>query len=334
MTATGMPPSSLPPRSRAKVKSAGKKSAGPFLKTFIVLILILIAGALAYGGYIYYKLNEAIDKAGSGDAASPIVKPVKENPITVLLLGVDTRPKSGSLNTDVIMVATLNPERKSAAVVSIPRDTLIKLNGYSQAKANSYYASFYNSDKKTADAKTKKLFSDYLKVPVDYIARVDFKGFEDVIDKLGGLSIDVDMNMCYVDHYDGTNIKLTKGTQNLNGSKTLDFVRYRKGNCQNAEDSNDIERNKRQEQVINKTIDKMKSLDGLLKLGEVIESAGANVETDIQSSQIKSFIRTYMGINRDKINYVHLEGEWHSPYINVSQEELKQAQAALQEQLK
>ena len=302
------------------------------MKTLWFIIILVLLGGIGYAAYLYYQVDTAIGKAGTDDSA-PVAKPVHANPVTVLLLGIDTRPKTGSLNTDVIMVVSLNPERKTASVVSIPRDTLLKVSGYSQNKANSYYAAFYNSSRKTADDKTKTLFSKYLNVPIDYVAKIDFKGFEEIVDRIGGLELNVDMNMCYTDQYDGTSIRLKKGTQVLNGSQTLDFVRYRKGNCQNAEDSNDIERNERQQQVIGQMLATLKSPSGLLKLGSVIEAAGDNVDTDIPSSQIKSFIRTYMDIDRDKINYVHLEGEWDSPYIIIHSDELKTAQAALQEQL-
>lgn len=317
-----MPP--LPPR-RTKRRV--------WTKALLFIVVILLIAVLAYAGYTYFKINSAIDKMGAPDTVTAS-RPVSSNPVTVLLLGTDSRPENPSLNTDVIMVVSLNPDRKSAAVVSIPRDTLIKVSGYSQLKANAYYAAFHNANKATADAKTKTLFGKYLNVPIDYVARIDFKGFADVVDQFGGLTLDVDMNMCYTDKWDGTAIRLTKGTHLLNGSQTLDFVRYRKGNCQNAADSNDIERNERQQQVIGQMVGKLKSVEGVLKLGSVIEAAAGNVKTDIPASEIKSFVRTYMGIDRDKINYVHLVGEWQSPYIYVRSDELKQAQAALREQLK
>lgn len=344
MPTSGLPPASpppLPPRSqkrgnRRPTLSSPEPRGGkrrPLLKALLWFIVLIVLAVLAYVGYLAYKVNEAIEDAGA-DVPNAAAKPVDVKPVTVLLLGVDTRPKGGSLNTDVILVASLNPERKSAAVVSIPRDTQIKLSGYSVGKANSYYAAFRNANASTADAKTKALFGKYLNVPIDYVVRIGFDGFEDVVDKLGGLTLDVDMNMCYRDRADGTSIDLSAGTHHLTGKETLDFIRYRKGNCKNASDSDDIARNVRQEQVIDAVLGKLKSLEGLLKLGQVVESVGQHVESDIPAAQIRNFIGTYMGIDRDKINYVHLQGEWHSPYIIVRPDELKQAQAALQEQLK
>ncbi|MEF3305507.1 LCP family protein [Paenibacillus sp. GYB003] len=323
MQANASPPTSprRPPKRRA------------LKRTLLFIIILVLVATLGYAGYVLYKINAAIDRAGSSGAVSA-GRQVDRNPVTVLLLGTDTRPQNPSLNTDVIMIASFNPDRQSATVVSVPRDTLIKVSGYSQLKANAYYAAFHHANKATADKKTKELFGKYLNVPIDYVARLDFNGFERIVDNLGGLKLEVDMNMCYTDKADGTSIRLTEGTHLLNGSQTLDFVRYRKGNCQNAADSNDIKRNERQQQVIDQMIGKLKSVEGVLKLGSVIEAAGDSVDTDMPASEIKSFIRTYMAADRDKINYVHLEGEWQSPYIIVRPDELKRAQTALREQLK
>ncbi|GAA3403886.1 LCP family protein [Paenibacillus hodogayensis] len=323
----------MPPTAPQKRAPKSARSGKAVMKTILFIVIVILLAALGYAGYMLYKINGALESAGAPDTA-PVSKPVSDNPVTVLLLGTDTRPQNPSLNTDVMMVVSLNPQRKTAAVVSIPRDTLLKVSGYSQNKANAYYAGFHNSNKATAYAKTKALIGKYLNVPIDYAAKIDFNGFKEVVDNLGGLKLDVDMNMCYTDKEDGTAIRLTKGIHTLNGSQTLDFVRYRKGNCQNSAESNDIERNARQQQVIGEMIGKLKTVDGVFKLGSVIEAIGNNVDTDIPSSQIKSLMRTYIGIDRDKINYVHLEGEWRSPYIIVGSGELKKAQTALQEQLR
>lgn len=326
--------SKMPPRKRKKQSGIGR-----FFKFVLTLFLVALVAIVGYAGYLYFELNQAIDQASSGNAGQPErTAPVPAGkPMTILLLGTDTRQETGSLNTDVIMVATLNPERKSATLVSIPRDTYIKMSGYRSGKVNAVYANLYSSDKRTADQKTKEFFGRYLNVDIDQIAKVDFKGFEEIIDKMGPLTIDVDMNMCYVDKYDGTNINLKKGVQSLNGKETLDFVRYRKSNCRGAAEtaeSNDIDRNARQQQVINEMAGKLKSFGGILKLGPIIDAIGRNVRTDIASSSIKNLMGTYIGIDRDKINYIHLEGKWDSPYIIMGTDELKKAQAALQQQLK
>jgi polyisoprenyl-teichoic acid--peptidoglycan teichoic acid transferase len=328
------PQQPLPPRSKARQE----RKPRTLLKVIIWIIVIIIIGILAAGGWylngLYQHVDQAINSMGTQEKVAP-QQSAKIKPLTFLLLGKDTRKQTGSLNTDVIMVASLNPENDSATVVSIPRDTMIKLNGYRTNKANAYYANFYIADKASAMKETKELFGKYLDVTIDYTAIINFQGFVDVVDHLGPLSIDVDQNMCYRDHFDGTNIQLKQGLQSLNGDKTLDFVRYRHSNCNpETPESSDIERNLRQKEVLNQLFDKMKSLNVLTKIGPMITSVGRNVETDIPSEQIKQLIQTYIGIDRDKIKYIHLQGTWQSPYIVLTSEELTEAKLALKEQLR
>jgi polyisoprenyl-teichoic acid--peptidoglycan teichoic acid transferase len=330
---TRTPQQPLPPRSRARQEGKSR----PLLKLFIWIIVIVIVGALGAAAWylngIYQHVDDAIDSMGTQEKVEP-QQSAKVKPLTILLLGKDTRKETGSLNTDVIMVASLNPAKDSATIVSIPRDTMVKLNGYRTNKANAYYANFYVEDKATAMKETKLLFGKYLDVPIDYTAIINFQGFVDVVDHLGPLSIEVDQNMCYRDNFDGTNIQLKQGLQMLNGDKTLDFVRYRHSNCNpKTPESSDIERNQRQKDVLNQLIDKMKSVNVLPKIGPMITSVGRNVETDIPSDQIKQLIQTYIGIDRDKINYIHLQGTWQSPYIVLTAEELADAKLALKKQL-
>lgn len=320
-------PSPLLPRNKRSIR--GQSRGRTLWKWLLAIILLALAGTAAYVGYLYEKIDTAIQRiASAGENAAS----TENRSATVLLLGKDTRKQTGSLNTDVIMVASLNPQTKSAAVVSIPRDTYIKLNGQRAGKANSYYAEFYLADKKTAEAKIKGLIGQYLGVPIDYIMTVDFKGFEEIVDRLGGLQIEVDMAMCYRDAADGTDIQLRKGLQTLNGKQTLDFVRYRQSNCGTAP-SNDIERNERQQQVLSQIIKKTLSLGGAAKIGQLIETVGDHAQTDLPAAQIKSFIGTYIGIGHDKINYIHLQGSWESPYIHVKSEELQRAREALRKLL-
>lgn len=332
------PTGPLPPRTRHR--AAKPKRSRPVLKAFLWFLFIIFLFVAGYLVYLYYKIDAAIDTIGAPPAPPAVepsrqpVKSAKSSSLTVLLLGKDTRQETGSLNTDVIMVAALNPSTQSATVISIPRDTLVKVNGYRTGKANSFYANFYVSDKAKAYANTKNLFSKYLGTTIDYMSIVDFQGFVDIVDNLGGLDIDVDINMCYKDNSDGTNIRLSRGQQHLNGEKALDFVRYRQSNCNPpTAESGDLERNKRQQQVLRQMIGQVKLPSMLTKLGPMIESVGKNVQTDIPSAQIRQMLQTYLGIDRDKIDYIHLEGTWQSPYIIVEPDVLKNAQDALKRQV-
>ncbi|HEX7056968.1 MAG TPA: LCP family protein [Bacilli bacterium] len=296
--------------------------------------MICLAGA-GYAGYLYLKFDNALENAKLPGTPAEVPKPeaAAHKPITILLLGLDTRAQTGTLNTDVIMTATFNPQTKSATIVSIPRDTYFQPEGYRARKINAFYSVAVRADKEHAPEQMKTWIGDFLGVTIDYVAIVDFKTFEDVIDAFGGIDVDVDMDMRYVDHADGTDINLRKGFQHLNGEQALDFVRYRKSNMGTGP-SSDFDRNRRQQQVLAAIVGKLKSIGGVLKLGEIFTAIGSNIKTDMPKKQVQNFLKTYIGIKNDHIRYIPLDGKWVSPYTELNPETLNMAKSALQEELR
>ena len=262
----------------------------------------------------------------------------------MLLMGLDTRGGGGTLNTDVLMAAVFNPRTKSAVVVSIPRDSRIPVKGYRQRKINSYYAAFISNAKSQtkgisqADAERqakdemKAALGSFLDIPIDYSATINFQGFADVVDAIGGIKVDVDKEMNYEDHAGqpgGTSIHLHKGEQTLGGEDALGFVRYRKSN-DGTNMSSDFERNERQNQAIGALATKFKSLAGMLRIGKVFGAVGDNMVTDFSESQLRDMLMAYFGISRDRIEFIPLTGEWRSPYVYLDDVQLEKARKALQ----
>jgi LCP family protein required for cell wall assembly len=330
------------PKKKPKQNNKSKFRWGRFFLLLLLAIVLLIGG---YAGYIYWTgmnaLNE-IDITDNGTLGNDVVVPpgdsVKHKAVTMLLLGLDTRKRGGGLNTDVMMVATLNPDTKSAVVVSIPRDTKIVLDRYSARKANAYYARFHAAAKdknlKGVEAETyardemKLLMSRYFGLPVDYTAIINFNGFTDIVDALGGIDVNVDMDMKYTDTWDGTVIDLDKGFQHLDGDKTLDFVRYRHSK-DGSNMSSDFQRNQRQSAVLGEMADQMKSLNGVASLADIINAIGGNLTMDMPAPEIKNMMTTYFGINKESIQFIPLEGVWRSPYVYPDETKLEQIRAAL-----
>lgn len=296
----------------------------------------LLLGSAAYVGRLYYKANETLHKiAAPPDAAA--VKPAGGladdghglDPFLLLLAGLDSRAGSGgTLNTDVLMLISVNPATRSASIVSLPRDLLLKPPGLPDRKANYYYAYFYNKDKQTAIPRTKQFFSDLLKLPIDYMALVDFDALRQVVDAVGGLEIDVDMDMKYVDHADGTRIDLRKGLQKLDGQQALDFVRYRKSN-QGTGESSDFERNERQQQVIKQIVGKLGAFQGVSQWGRILDIIGDNVTSDIPEKVLRGWIANFGRVKPDRIESLSLDAVWRSPYVYVDKSELTNALDAL-----
>lgn len=320
------------PQTKTKKKKVKKRSFFARLtRVLLMLVLIAVLAGLGYAGYLYYKFekggfgtNEAVD---SGQLASA-------KPLTMLLLGTDNRPKHPSNLTDVIMVAALNPDTKSATVVSLPRDTYVELSGYKKNKINAYYARFKSKEDTSgisAEDEMKTMMGKYLDVDIDYVTVLDFQGFRDIVDELGGVDVNISADMCYTDSVDGTDINLKKGPARLNGDDALDYVRYRKSNCSpKTEGSDDFDRNKRQNEVLNALVGQMQSLGGVLKIGNVMDAVGNNLETDIENEQIKSMIATYWKISKENIAFVPVTGTWRSPYVYINDTELENAKQSLQ----
>ncbi|MWC27464.1 LCP family protein [Paenibacillus sp. MMS18-CY102] len=348
----------LPPRSSNKRATGSAQSNKPIktgkpmkkrkrIRWGRIILLLVVAVVLFVGWFVvdlYFKADKAIGEiALPGQKVTvPPDQSVKVKPTAVLLLGLDSRVATGTMNTDVIMIAAMNPRTKKSTIVTVPRDTRIEINGYASHKANSYYSAFYHQalkDTKDKDQarlealdEMKTMFGRYFGIEIGYASIINFQGFSDVVDALGGVEVDVDMDMHYVDKADKTTINLTKGRHTLDGDEALDFVRYRKSN-DGKNMSSDFDRNKRQGEVIGEIVDRLKSLGGATKIGSVIEAVSGNLRTDIPESELRQFMFTYFGMGRSDVAFKPLEGKWVSPYVRVNEQSLADTRQALRTQL-
>lgn len=327
------------PANKASKSKKRKKSAGKtFLKIFLSIIIVAIIGVGAYIGYLYLTLDKVIEDTGSDVEVAP-EESAKVKPITMLLLGTDYRPETGTHLSDVIMIIAMNPDTKSATVVSLPRDTRFSMDGYKTNKLNAFYPNFLVAEKKSgvsAEDEMKTMLGKYMDIPIDYVTVLNFQGFRDIVDALGGVDVNVDADMCYRDTADGTDINLKEGPQHLNGEDALGYVRYRKtsSNCKpRTKASDDFSRNKRQNEVLHGLIEQAKSLNGVLGAGKVIEAVGDNLETDLESQQMKNMISAYWSISKEDVDFMPVTGEWKSPYVYLNDSELEQAKLALKNEL-
>ncbi|OAB38286.1 transcriptional regulator [Paenibacillus macquariensis subsp. defensor] len=317
-----------------------KRKRIAFRKVLISISLAIVAlllGAGIYGGYIYYKAEAAIQSM----AASETIKPTDSlagnekktiKPMIFLIAGIDSREGGGGvMNTDVLMLVSFNPQTHSASLLSLPRDLLLKPKSLPSRKANFYYAYYYIKDKSEAISNTKHFFGDLLDLPIDHMVVVNFDAIRQTVDALGGLQVDVDMDMKYNDSADGTHVDLKKGLQTLNGKEVLDFVRYRKSN-QGTQESSDFARNDRQQEVIKQIIDKLGAFQGISQWGNILDIIGTNVKSDIPESDLHQWVFNFPKIKPNEIRSLHLESRWKSPYVYVEKEDLQRALDALREE--
>lgn len=116
-------------------------------KMLLSFVLMVILSIGAYAGYLYWKVEHTLQKMtrpshpGTSVDRVPLDDSITEKPFAVLVLGKDTRAETGSLNTDVIIVGVVNPKLRKVTLVSIPRDTKVKIPGLrAPHKANYAFA--------------------------------------------------------------------------------------------------------------------------------------------------------------------------------------------------
>jgi len=211
--------------------------------------------------------------------------------INVLLLGMPGEGHDGSLLTDSIMFVSYHPKSDHVAMVSIPRDLYVPIPGVGMRKINE--ANAYGEQNKypggggaLAAQTVEKVFDQN----IDYFLRIDFAGFERVINLLGG--IDVYVERSFVDHQYPTDdfltetIQFEQGWQHMDGATALAFVRSRHGS--NGEGS-DFARSARQQKILSAMKNKILSLKILLnpkKIASVIREVSDNIQTNINPWEI------------------------------------------------
>lgn len=212
----------------------------------------------------------------------------------ILVLGADRRDtESNVFLTDTILVASIGRVEGNAVLISLPRDLWVETPSGYRSKINAVYANGGPNE-------LMQVVEDVLGLPIHYYGVVDFKIFEDSIDILGG--IDVNVENSFTDYYYPIagkenaplneryeTISFEQGLQTMNGETALKYVRSRKGD---NNEGTDFARSKRQQNVISAIKDKVVSLDTLLdisKIKELYDTYSTNVDTDIDFITLQQF---------------------------------------------
>ncbi|MBQ7497454.1 MAG: LCP family protein [Selenomonas sp.] len=196
---------------------------------------------------------------------------------TIMIMGVDERADDVG-RSDTLMIATIDPKLDQAALLSIPRDTRVKIKGHGYDKINAAYA--YGGERLTQDT-----VEEFLGVNMDHYIIVNVKAFQRIIDALGGVDIDVEKRMYYEDPWDddgGLLIDLRPGLQHMDGKTAVTYVRYR-------DEEGDIGRIKRQQAFMKACMEKVTSPAIIPKLPSVIAEVFESVKTDLSVRQLLEF---------------------------------------------
>lgn len=286
------------------IKNATKKSKITIFFSAITACIILVVSVFASGVLSDRTQAQGLDKAQE-------IASVTENQTNILLIGVDDNEQ---MRADTLMLLSLNRTDNSLAVLSIPRDTLITTDKQDNKIAHLMTG---GDGQKIIDAVTNNLG-----IPVNYYARINFEGFRNIIDILGGVKFNVPFDMFYDDPAQNLHISLKKGLQMLDGVKAEHLIRYRAGYPEG-----DIARVRMQQSFIMELIKQKFDTKYLAEISGLYNELSKNVVTNYPSAKIAEDIKILNKINIKEIETFILPGTTEfrqgTSYFVVNDTELK-----------
>lgn len=238
---------------------------------FAVLVLTLSAGGILWAsGYLDDFLY------GVGLTEKTDDPEGFKGRVNILLLGTDARKGEKMARTDTIMLASVDTEKKLVSILSIPRDTRVRIPGHGYEKINS--ATLYGGP-----SLAMRTISELLGIRVNSYVMMDYHGFKEIVDSLGGVTMDVKERMYHHDPQDGGayTIDLRPGVQRLDGSKALQFVRYR------GYALGDIERTGQQQEFVSALVKEVMQPSTVVKLPSMVASFSRAVETNLSFMEMQ-----------------------------------------------
>ncbi len=233
-----------------------------------LLVLILMAGGVLWAvGYFDDMVNSLV-------TGMPVE--AFEGRINVLVLGTDTREGEGTARADTIMMCSVDTEKNLISILSIPRDTRVDIPGHGFDKINS--TTIYGGP-----AMTMRTVSGLLGVRISKYAMIDYEGFKNLVDALGGVTMDVQHRMYHYDPQDrgAYTIDIRPGLQELDGDKALQFVRFR------SYPLGDIQRTEEQQKFLTALIKEVLQPATVVKLPKILLKTYGDVDTNLSLMEMK-----------------------------------------------
>jgi len=213
----------------------------------------------------------------------------RENTFTFVLFGHDE-----GMNTDSIMVAKYDANTNEAFLISIPRDTQVDVSR-NVRRINSAYAVGRNRGGGHVGGvdQLKREIATLIGFMPDFYVSVTMQMFVDIIDVLGGVTINVPMRMYYDDPYQDLHIDIERGVQHIDGATALKFARYRLGN-EPEYTITDTQRMQNQQQLIRAVADELLSARTITRIPDLIRTYQNHVNTDLSMFELLWFAEQFM----------------------------------------
>jgi LCP family protein required for cell wall assembly len=235
----------------------------------------------------------------------------KDDRINILLLGMGGEGHEGAYLTDTNIILSIKPSTHEVAMISIPRDLSIKLNNYETGRINNVNALGEKLQPGLGGDYARSVFSKTFNIDIPYYVRVDFKAFVELVDTVGGITINVPHS--FTDYsYPGANysyetISFQEGTQTMDGATALKYSRSRHGG--NGE-GGDFARSRRQQQVLNALKEKILAAGTYtnpLTVKKIIDSLAHHVSTNLDVAQLLYLANEAKNTNTQNIKTLVLD---------------------------
>ncbi|MDP5274889.1 LCP family protein [Chengkuizengella axinellae] len=267
-----------------KPKKKSKKLLWTSLIIFtpiLIFIVYYVSSLVSLGQDLNKDKGEsAFGDLGNDENGDPIYSPPEwegNERVNILLLGGDTRGLSENEvpRSDTMMVMSLDPETNQAFLFSILRDSYVDIPGYWGTKINA--ALVFGGPNLAMET-----VSNFTGLPIQYYVYVDFEGFTELVDAIGGVEFYVEKDMYYTSRADGPefDINLKEGLQHLDGKKALQYVRYR------YDVQSDFGRTERQRNLLKAVADEMLTFSNLITLPNTLEEIEPYIETNLTVSEM------------------------------------------------
>lgn len=235
----------------------------------------------------------------------------RDDRINILLMGMGGPGHDGPYLTDTMIIASVQPSTGEVAMISIPRDLGVRIPGHGWYKIN-HASAFGEADRANwGGAFATEVVEDTFAIDIHYYIRLDFTAFEDIIDEMNGITIDVERSFTDAEYpaanYQYQVVSFQAGQQTMNGQTALQFARSRHGN--NGEGS-DFARAARQQKVILAMKEKALSFETLanpVRINNIINTLDRHITTNMEFSDIIALLKIAREAQTDEITLLVLD---------------------------
>lgn len=264
---------------RRPKKSSRKSPVQTLGRLFGGLALVSLAAASMYGGYLYRTsgtLQRLLPPLLQRQSVADVFP--NQTALNLMIIGRDRdyddrtdQALKSRARSDMLMIAHVDFAKNTISLLSIPRDTRAHVPGHGITKINAAHQA-------GGPALSEQVVQETFGIASDKYLALDFEGFEQAIDTLGGVDLVVDKKMDYDDNWGHLHIHLRPGLQHLSGQQAMGFVRFRHSDS-------DLIRTRRQQTLIAALKTKLRSPEALARIGPMLETIDRHLDSDLSPAQ-------------------------------------------------